>query len=212
LKIGVIGAGGHARVISEILHYADSNEIVAYIDQPRNKVFEDIDGVPVLGSFLGDPSIIMKLISQGMEGFIVAVGDNPTRRVHFIQCVEAGLKPINAIHPTAHIAHNVTLGKGITVAAGTIICSEAVIGNNSIINSGSIVEHECIIEDHVHVAPGTIIAGRVFVGQGSFIGAGSVVKEKIRIGKNVTIGAGSVVLQNIPDNQVAVGSPARMIK
>jgi sugar O-acyltransferase (sialic acid O-acetyltransferase NeuD family) len=212
LKIGVIGAGGQARVVSEILHYDAATEILAYVDRQSGEKSEEIDGISVLGEVLGDHSVLMELMLKGMEGFIVAVGDNQVRMDHFNKCLELGIKPVNAIHPGARIAHNSKLGKGDTIAVGAIICSQANIGNNVIINTGVIIDHECIIADHVHIAPGTIVAGRTEIGRGSFIGAGTVVIDKIQIGKNVTIGAGSVVLQNIPDNRVAVGAPAKIIR
>ena len=50
------------------------------------------------------------------------------------------------------------------------------------------------------------------VAEGSVLFAGVVVVGKIRIGKNCIIGANSVVLSDIPDNSVAVGAPARVVK
>ena len=77
---------------------------------------------------------------------------------------------------------------------------------------GAIIEHENEVEDHVHIAPGCSLGGRVTVKKGTFIGIGSVVKEYLAIGENVTIGAGSVVLEDIPDNVVAAGAPAKVIR
>lgn len=53
--------------------------------------------------------------------------------------------------------------------------------------------------------------GRVNIGNNVFIGAESVVLPGVSIGSNVVIGANSTVTHNIPDNSVAVGSPARVI-
>ena len=53
--------------------------------------------------------------------------------------------------------------------------------------------------------------GRVTVGDNVFIGAESVVLPGVTIGSNVIIGAGSTVTHDIPDNTVAVGSPARVL-
>lgn len=54
--------------------------------------------------------------------------------------------------------------------------------------------------------------GRVQIGKKTFIGANSVILPGVTIGNNVIIGAGSVVTITIPDNSVAVGNPARVIK
>lgn len=53
--------------------------------------------------------------------------------------------------------------------------------------------------------------GRVTIGDNVFIGAESVVLPGVTIGSNVVIGANSTVTQDIPDNSVAAGSPARVI-
>ena len=53
--------------------------------------------------------------------------------------------------------------------------------------------------------------GRVDIGDDVFIGAASIVMPNVKIGNRVVIGAGSVVTKDIPDNSVAVGSPARVI-
>lgn len=53
--------------------------------------------------------------------------------------------------------------------------------------------------------------GRVSIGNNVFIGAESVVLPGVHIGNNVVIGANSTVTHDIPDNSVAVGSPAKVI-
>ncbi len=50
------------------------------------------------------------------------------------------------------------------------------------------------------------------IGDHVFIGANAVIIGNIRIGDNVMIGAGSVVIKDIPDNCIAVGNPARIIR
>lgn len=52
----------------------------------------------------------------------------------------------------------------------------------------------------------------VCVGDNVFIGAGTIVLPGVSIGNNVVIGAGSVVSRDIPDNVVALGNPARVVK
>ncbi len=52
----------------------------------------------------------------------------------------------------------------------------------------------------------------IIIGKGSWIGANVKIVDGIKIGKGVIIGAGAVVTKNIPDNTIAVGVPARVIK
>lgn len=50
------------------------------------------------------------------------------------------------------------------------------------------------------------------MGEKTLVGIGATVIPNVKIGKNVSIGAGTVVLQDVPDNAVVVGVPARIIK
>jgi acetyltransferase-like isoleucine patch superfamily enzyme len=52
----------------------------------------------------------------------------------------------------------------------------------------------------------------VVVGDGSWLGHGTVVLPGARIGRHVVVGANSVVVGELPDNCVAVGAPARVIR
>lgn len=54
--------------------------------------------------------------------------------------------------------------------------------------------------------------GRVTIGDNVFVGAGTIILPGVTIGNNVVIGANSTVTHDIPENSVAVGSPARVIK
>ncbi len=86
------------------------------------------------------------------------------------------------------------------------------VGKHCIINSNASVDHDCILEDFVHISPNATLCGGVFVGKCSHIGAGAVIIPGKRIGKNAIVGAGAVVISDIPDNAVAVGNPARVIR
>jgi acetyltransferase-like isoleucine patch superfamily enzyme len=52
----------------------------------------------------------------------------------------------------------------------------------------------------------------IIIGNDVEIGSNAVVLPGVNIGDNVTIGAGAVVTKDIPENSIAVGVPARVIK
>jgi acetyltransferase-like isoleucine patch superfamily enzyme len=54
--------------------------------------------------------------------------------------------------------------------------------------------------------------GGIVVGDDVWLGFGVVVLDGVRIGKGAVVGAGSVVTRDIPDNAIAVGVPARVVK
>ncbi len=208
MKVAIIGAGGQARVVYEILRHNLTLEVAAFVDNTKRGDDEFIMDVPVVG----DHSKVPDLIRKGVKGFVVGVGDNEIRAHHFREFRDMSLIPVNAVHPTSHIAFNAVIGSGVVIATAATIATGATIGDNAIINTGAIIEHEDRIGEHVHIGPGTSIAGRVVVKKGALVGIGCAVKEYVTIGENAIIGAGSVVLEDIPDNAVAVGVPARVIR
>lgn len=208
LKIIILGASGQGKVVLDILRENKEFDIAGFIDNNEQLKGAMVDGVLVFGT----DKEIDRLRQEGIQTAIVAVGDNKERCELADKLKKKGLRLVNAIHPRASIASNVVFGSNITIANSAIICAYAVIEDNVIINTGAIVEHENIIGRGVHIASGVKLAGRVRVGEKSFIGIGAVVIQNVKIGKNSVIGAGAVVLKDIPDNVVAVGVPARVIK
>jgi len=211
MKIVIMGAGGHGRVVLDILQHHPEFKVIGFLDSDKKLHGKNVDGIPVLGGF----SFLSVLIKKGTRGIIIAIGDNQAR-ADFARRIKRKYKGkielINAIHPTATIAKNACLGKGVVVAAGAIICAHAKIGNNVVVNTGAIVEHENIIEDNVHLSPGVRLAGRVRIKKGAHIGIGSTIIEMLTIGENSIVGAGSVVIKDISSNVTAVGIPTKVIK
>jgi len=194
-SIYLYGAGGHAKVILDILK---SNDIA---------VSEIFDDDPTIESFMGIP------VSHGNVYFplIISIGNNHIRKVISEKINKDIFSPF-LYDKTAIISDNASIEKGTVVMQGVIIQSSVKIGKHCIINTGVSIDHDCTIQDYVHIAPRCTLCGNVKIGEGSFIGAGTVVIPNIEIGKWVVIGAGSVVTHDIPDSVVAYGSPCKITK
>lgn len=110
------------------------------------------------------------------------------------------------------IKMGMTVGKNFKRLGGVILdpshCWLIEIGNNvTLAPRVHILCHDASTKQFL----GLTKIGRVNIGNNVFIGAESVVLPGVNIGDNVIIGAGSVVTRNIPENSVAVGSPARVV-
>lgn len=57
-----------------------------------------------------------------------------------------------------------------------------------------------------------VIVDSVLIKKNAWIGANAIVLPGVIVGENSVIGAGSIVTKNVPDNSVAVGNPAKVIK
>ena len=204
-----IGAGGHAKVVVEIIQLVGQYQIAGLVDSDDKKVGSLVCGARVLGN----DSLLAELFAKGIRHAFMSLGglgSGPLRQELFEHARAIGFEMISAVHPQALVSRFARLGNAPTIMAAAIINPGTMIGENVIINSGAIVDHDCVIGDHVHIASGACLSGGVIVGGRSHIGAGAVVRQGISIGENSIVGAGAVVVKNVPDNVTVVGVPARI--
>ncbi|MFA5171088.1 MAG: acetyltransferase [Sulfuriferula sp.] len=204
-SVVVLGGGGHAKVVIEILRAAgyQVNYCVGGEDSPATCL-----DVPVLQ---GDEQLI-KLREAGNSLLFPAIGSNRIRERATAHAVTLGFELVNAISPFAIISPSVVLGKGIAIMSGAIINAESHIEDLAIINTGATVDHDCRIGFCAHIAPQCALAGNVTVGQRAFLGISTTVIPDITIGDNTMIGAGGVVISDIPSSTTALGHPARIFR
>lgn len=205
----ILGCGGHGRVVLDILSNVGMCEIVGFVDSDPQFVGRRIDGIEVLGQPDDLPEIREK---YNVDCGIVAIGNNGIRRAMADRLELLGYGLINAIHPSANLARNVTLGRNIVIAAGALVCAHCQIGDSVILNTGCIVDHESLIGTATHICPGARLAGRVTVESGAFVGIGATVLQSTRVGYEAVVGAGAVVIKDVAAMSTVVGVPAREIK
>ncbi|MEO6218783.1 MAG: acetyltransferase [Ginsengibacter sp.] len=195
--IYLYGAGGHAKVIADILERC-GQPIGGFFDQDNSKKIWNYPGYLFPGpfDFLDDE-------------LIISIGDNTIRK----KIAEGNnAKYFTAIHPGSIISSHSFIGKGSVVMGGVLINADTAIGNHCIINTNSSIDHDCSIDNFVHISPNATLCGGISVGEGVHIGAGAIILPGKKIGNNSIIGAGSVVNIDVCDNVVAVGNPVRIIK
>jgi UDP-perosamine 4-acetyltransferase len=211
MRVIGLGAGGHAKVVIDILQTAGGCELVGLLDASRLLWEKTVLGVRVLG---GD-DLLPELRGQGVTHAFIGVGstgDTKPRQQLYKKLHQYGFELVSAVHPQAVVARSVKLRPGVTIMAGCILNAHARIGANVVVNTGGIIEHDCVIGDHAFIGPGVRLGGTVEVGSGAHLGIGATVLQNIHIGKNAIVGAGAVVIEDVPDNTVVVGVPARVLR
>lgn len=197
----IIGTGGHAKVIADIVLCA-GDRLVGFLTSDRDK--KEFLGYPVLGQeadYCKFPDC----------SFIIAIGDNRARER--IAGAMPGADWYTAIHPSAVISRlGVRIGEGSAIMANAVVNPCAQIGAHCIINSSAVVEHDNVTGDFSHISVGAKLAGTVSVGKRCLIGVGSCVREKVCITGGCVIGAGAAVVDDITEPGVYVGVPARKMK
>jgi UDP-perosamine 4-acetyltransferase len=204
----VIGGGGHAKVILDIL-LASNHRVVGFCD-PSWQIEQCIGNIPCLG----DDSALPAVLASGVKEAIVALGSNALRAKVAQELSALGFTLINAIHPSAQLSPSVKIGKGIAIMPNAVVNADTTIGDNAIINTGATVDHDCRIGNATHIAPGVHLSGYVTVGDRVLIGVGSAVGrgQQLHIGDGAIIGTGSVVVHDVPPHSIMVGNPARPLK
>jgi tetrahydrodipicolinate N-acetyltransferase len=131
------------------------------------------------------------------------------------------LKNIHArIEPGAIIRDQVEIGNNAVIMMGASINIGSVIGEGTMIDMNVVVGGRGTIGKNCHIGAGAVIAGvveppsatPVIVEDDVVVGANAVILEGVRVGKGSVVAAGAVVVEDVPENVVVAGTPARIIK
>ena len=197
-QVIVIGAGGHGRVIADIV-LRNNDVLLGFLDDAH---MEPIWDYPVLGMVQDWRQYADKAV------FVLGIGSNAARRR---LSKEISGPWYTAVHPSAQIGIDVIIGLGTVVMAHAGINPGTRIGAHCIINTGAVVEHDNVLEDFVHISPNAALCGTVRIGCCTHVGAGAVIKNNCTVCPGCTLGAGSVVVRDLTEPGTYVGVPARKI-
>lgn len=171
MNILLVGAGGHAKGVVEVLTLCNQS-LAAYAD-PNKAEWLD-------ASWYQDVPTWIKLNGNGR--FVMGIGgvapDKLQKRMAiFDDICDQGLTPVTAIHPRASVSADADIQDGAIILTGAIVQPGAKIGRGAIINTGAIVEHDSIVGAGSHVAPGAIVLGQCHIGDACMVGAGAVILQ-----------------------------------
>lgn len=201
-RIVIVGAGAHGAVVADILE-RQGTPAVGFVDDTPTLAGTSVLGIPVLGT-------IASLSEIAHEAIIVAIGDNHSRRMLVKRLVSSGEKLATAIHPFTSIAPSARIGEGSMICAGAIVLPRAVIGQSVILNTKSSVDHDSEIGDFAHIACGATVGGNVRIGEEALIAIGASAVSRVSVGARTIVGAGAVVVNDLEDDVIALGVPARV--
>lgn len=204
-RIYVYGAGGHGKVVADIL-LVTGIPVAAFLDDSAGRYCKPVIGLPVISV----REWIEAVKGRTGIGLALGIGNNRARQEVAERCRSWNFEIVTAIHPAAILSSSAFLGTGTVVMPAATINANAEIGSGVIVNTNAVVEHDCVIGDFAHVSPMAALGGGASLGTFSHLGLGAVVLPGIKIGARSTIGAGAVVIHDIPDDVIAIGVPARI--
>ncbi|MGX9961947.1 NeuD/PglB/VioB family sugar acetyltransferase [Roseomonas sp. F4] len=200
----VIGAGGHARVVIELLH-ANGCMVAGLLDDGPARA-------PVLGCpVLGGTESLSALRAEGLVELAVAIGDNAARARLGRAAETAGFVLPPLLHPSALISPSAILEEGCQIMARAVLGPESRVARMALVNTGAIVEHECEIEEAAHIGPGAVLCGASRIGPRALVAAGAVLRPGVVIGADALVAPGAAVACTVPPGGRYGGVPARPV-
>jgi len=108
------------------------------------------------------------------------------------------------------IEDDVEIGSNVSIDHGTLV--DTFIGQGSKIDNLTHISHNDIIGKHCQINALVVICGSVTIDDYSHVAPHACVREQVNIGHHVLVGMGSVVTQDVDDNLIVVGVPAKPIQ
>jgi acetyltransferase-like isoleucine patch superfamily enzyme len=195
--------------------------------------------IPAIASFIANVVIFPRrsMYAAALRGFVLSPFVGGPCRVRFVMKHVALEGPGRVFLDTDVVVREGVLIKGGLVARARsylgpecIFVGPVIIGADVNINYRCEAYAETVIGDRCSIGPGVKFltmahemgsedfrAGNFFnrpirVGDGAWIGGYSVVLGGVTIGKGAVVGAGSLVTKDVPDNTLALGHPAKVVK
>jgi sugar O-acyltransferase (sialic acid O-acetyltransferase NeuD family) len=213
-RVLILGTGGNCIDILDTMleintvQNQDTYECVGFLDDNSQQWGKTLYGVPVRGPLASATEYPDCCFVNGIGSPL-----NFWKKQEII--AKTGLMPDRfetIIHPTASVSRFARLGQGVVILPHVTIASGVQMGNHIIVLPNSIVSHDDLIGDYTCIAGGVCISGGVTVGASCYLGTNASIRGNIRVGDYSLIGMGSVVLNDVPENTVVVGNPARFLR
>lgn len=209
MVLGIYGGGGLGREVLELAKQINIKkhiwDEIVFIDDYYPK--PTLNGIKVLPY-----SKIDNIYSTESLVISIAIGEPFFRKQIYDIVIGKGYRLATLIHPSIYIPDSTEIQEGATINELSFISCNVKIGSNVYIQPQTLIGHDCIVKDHSVISPCASLAGGCHVGECVFVGMGATVREKVQIGSWSIVGMGSVVGNNLPDEVIALGNPARIFK
>lgn len=163
MRLIILGAGGHGKVVADISKQTGKYKEICFLDD--NSLDAEV---------IGKCYQYLEFQSADTEMY-PAFGNNTVRIQWENKLLEAGISLAKIIHPLAYVSPLAEVASGCVIMPYTVVNTGTKIKKACIINIGAMVDHDCILEEGCHLAPGAIVKGENHLSEGMKVDSGEVV-------------------------------------
>jgi len=200
----MLGGARHATSVYNVARSAGYE--IAHIVDPGKRGTRLYD-VEILGA-------VEEIDTPERFHFCIAVGDNQRREIiheDLRRLIPTAIFPA-LVHASAVTSVGTSIGEGTIVMPAAVIGPSSIIGRFCILNTRCSIDHDGRMQDYSSLAPGVTVGGCVRIGARSAICIGATIKDGVQVGDDSVVGANSYLSRDLPDNKVAYGTPAKVVR
>lgn len=163
MRLIILGAGGHGRVVADIARQTGRYEQIQFLDDQA-----------VGADIVGKCEEYFRFKDADIEMY-PAFGNNEARIQWENKIMEAEIILAKIVHPLAYVSPQAEVADGCVIMPYAIVNTGTIIKKACILNIGSLVDHDCILEEGCHLAPGAIVKGENHLLKGTKVDSGEVI-------------------------------------
>ncbi|HAF28031.1 MAG TPA: hypothetical protein DCG75_03190 [Bacteroidales bacterium] len=214
-KIIILGGIGAGLIAASIIDLIDDMELLGFINEsePIGKELGDFERkFKVIGRDKDIPEFLKDECTYVFSAFL----DMKNKEASYNRLKKLGIpeeKFINLQHPSAIVPKGYCkVGHGVMFAPLSQLSPDTTVSNNCILLPNSFLGHNSFMDEFSSIATNSVVGAHVHIGKGVHIGSNATIREKVKIGDFSFVGMGSVVLEDVPNNSVVVGNPAKILR
>lgn len=210
----VLGGSGIGMIAISIARELGTYTIGGFLNDvlPVGTMIGKYDQFPVIGTtddlpkFLEDENNMFFIAYVGMQQ-----EESVYKKITSLNIPSNRLATL--IHPSAIIPKGMCkIGNGVLMAPLSQLSPDTTLEDNSIMLPNAFLGHDSTLKRFAHIASNATVGANVIIGKACHIGTNCTIREKTKIGDFCLVGSGSVVLNDVEENSIVVGNPARLLR
>lgn len=210
----ILGGSGIGMIAASIAQELGYYKVLGFLNdyEPKGSMIGKYDKIPVIGktndmdNFLDDKNNVFFIAYVGMQN-----EEAVFKKITSLKIPTD--KFATLIHPSAIIPKGFCkIGNGVLMAPLSQLSPDTTIEDNCILLPNSFVGHDSTLRQFAHIASNAVVGANVTIGRAVHVGTNATIREKVNIGDFSLIGSGAVVLNDVEENAIMVGNPARLLR